>query len=253
MPNHKPKWDIRMFFSWIWLYHVIYELLYVFFDFCLAQTIMAQAAGPASEGLGLTSSGKAWRGTLLERPMNAGSQGGGRGPFYKAAIVVKTCSKKHVTKTWHLYFFVTCIVIHYYYDFSCSSWSPSGKPAGSFSIRIQSGLVRLGVCFAGADVDNLGTDLQGFGYGGTGKTPSTRDGDYWEQGDSPFHRTCFFFFWKGKAPKSHSIGFLDVTLDWNLNNSWRKMQFHIIFRGSCEFSLNGRLHPVASRSQLCIM
>ena len=42
-------------------------------------------------------------------------------------------------------------------------------PKGKFSITVLSGLVRLGLCTDRADVDNLGTDLLSFGYGGTGK------------------------------------------------------------------------------------
>ena len=44
---------------------------------------------------------------------------------------------------------------------------------GSFTVTISSGLVRLGVCAADANFDNLGTDLLGFGYGGTGKMPGS--------------------------------------------------------------------------------
>jgi len=45
---------------------------------------------------------------------------------------------------------------------------------GSFTVTISAGLVRLGVCAADSDSDQLGTDLQGFGYGGTGKMPSSK-------------------------------------------------------------------------------
>ena len=40
---------------------------------------------------------------------------------------------------------------------------------GSFGLTVKGGLVRLGLCSATADVDQLGTESQSFGYGGTGK------------------------------------------------------------------------------------
>eukprot|EP00435_Cladocopium_sp_Y103_P030006 s802_g7.t1 len=72
-------------------------------------------AGLLIEGNSLTSSSKAWRGSILETAI------------------------------------------------------PPGPSEGSFTVTISNGLVRLGVCAADSDFDNLGTDLQGFGYGGTGK------------------------------------------------------------------------------------
>ena len=54
---------------------------------------------------------------------------------------------------------------------SNQTWSKQFQ--GSFTVTISAGLVRLGVCATDSDVDNLGTDLRGFGYGGTGKMPGS--------------------------------------------------------------------------------
>ena len=43
---------------------------------------------------------------------------------------------------------------------------------GLFSVRILSGLVRVGWVADEASADAVGTDETSFGFGGTGKTPS---------------------------------------------------------------------------------
>ena len=53
---------------------------------------------------------------------------------------------------------------------------------GSFGLTVKGGLVRLGLCSATADVDQLGTELQSFGYGGTGK--KSHGGNFQDYGES---------------------------------------------------------------------
>lgn len=65
---------------------------------------------------------------------------------------------------------------------------------GSFCVTVRSGLVRLGLCAASADVDNLGTDLKSFGYGGTGKM--LRSTVPWDGAVDPFGAGLVLGWWR---------------------------------------------------------
>lgn len=72
-----------------------------------------------------------------------------------AGITIEGCSLSSSSKAWK----------------GTRGLQPLALPGaeGNFSLTVQSGLVRLGLCTSRAEIDNLGTDLLGFGFGGTGK------------------------------------------------------------------------------------